>query len=46
MLIGAGTKVLGPILIGDNAKIGAGAVVLKDVENGTTVVGIPAHKVK
>ena len=46
VLIGAGTKVLGPILIGDNAKIGAGAVVLKDVENGTTVVGIPAHKVK
>ena len=45
VLIGAGTKVLGPIIIGDNAKIGAGAVVLKDVEKGTTVVGVPAHKV-
>lgn len=46
VLIGAGTKVLGPILIGNNSKIGAGAVVLKDVEKGTTVVGIPAHEVK
>ena len=46
VLIGAGSKVLGPILIGDNVKVGASAVVLKDVEKGTTVVGVPAHKVR
>ena len=41
MLIGCGAKVLGNITIGKNAKIGANAVVLKDVANCTTVVGIP-----
>lgn len=46
VLIGAGSKVLGPILVGDNAKIGASAVVLKNVKKGATVVGIPAHIVK
>ena len=40
--IGAGAKILGGITIGDNANIGANAVVLKDVEEGQTVVGIPA----
>lgn len=45
VMIGAGAKVLGPIIIGDNAKIGAGAVVLKNVEANTTVVGVPAKKV-
>lgn len=44
VLVGAGAKVLGPILIGDNAKIGAGAVVLKEVPKGKTVVGIPAKE--
>ena len=42
VIIGCGAKVLGPIKIGDNTKIGANAVVLKDVECDTTVVGIPA----
>ena len=41
VIIGAGAKLLGPIVVGDNAKIGANAVVLKDVPEGATVVGIP-----
>ena len=41
VIIGCGAKVLGPINIGDEAKIGANAVVLKDVPQGKTVVGIP-----
>ena len=44
-MIGAGAKILGPILIGDNAKIGAEAVVLHNVEKNTTVVGMPAYKI-
>lgn len=43
VIIGAGAKLLGPIVIGDNAKVGANAVVLKDVPSGSTVVGIPAQ---
>lgn len=39
VVIGCGAKVLGPILIGDNAKIGANAVVVKDVPVGVTAVG-------
>ncbi len=45
VMVGAGSKVLGPINIGDNVKIGAGAVVLHDVENNTTVVGTPIDRV-
>lgn len=44
--IGAGAKVLGPVLVGDYAKIGANAVVVKDVPAGATVVGIPAKIVR
>lgn len=40
--IGAGAKILGPINIGDDAVIGANAVVLKDVPEGTLAVGVPA----
>ena len=43
--IGAGAKVLGPIKIGDNAKIGANAVVLKEVPEGATAVGVPARNI-
>ena len=43
VLIGAGVKVLGPIVIGNNSKIGAGSVVLKDVPPNSTVVGVPAR---
>ncbi|MFV0381242.1 MAG: serine O-acetyltransferase EpsC [Breznakia sp.] len=45
VLIGAGAKVLGDITIKKNAKVGANAVVLVDVEENTSVVGIPAKTV-
>jgi len=41
--IGAGAKLLGKISIGENAKIGANAVVLCDVPANTTSVGVPAR---
>ena len=41
-IIGSGAKILGNITIGENAKIGANSVVLNDVPNGATAVGIPA----
>src|SRR4030066_69050 len=40
---GAGAKILGPITIGDGAKIGSNAVVVKDVPAGATAAGIPAR---
>ncbi|HEY5852209.1 MAG TPA: DapH/DapD/GlmU-related protein [Lysobacter sp.] len=43
VLIGSGAQVLGPIRIGRGAKIGANAVVVRDVPAGATVVGIPAR---
>ena len=46
VMIGAGAKVLGPITVGRNAKIAAGAVVVKDVEPNSTVVGVPGMTVK
>ena len=45
VMIGAGAKVLGPLTIGDNAKIAAGAVALHDVPADSTAVGIPARVV-
>lgn len=42
-IIGSGAQVLGPITIGVRARVGANAVVTKDVSEGTTVVGIPAR---
>ncbi|WP_286294165.1 serine O-acetyltransferase [Methylomarinovum tepidoasis] len=45
VVVGAGAKILGPIHVGDNARIGSNSVVLKDVPAGATVVGIPAHVV-
>lgn len=46
VIIGAGAQVLGPINVGNDVKIGANAVVLNDVEDHVTVVGVPAHKVE
>lgn len=43
VVIGAGAKVLGPITLGDNAKVGSNAVVVKDVPAGATAVGVPAR---
>lgn len=43
VVVGAGAKILGPLTIGENAKIGSNAVVVKDVPAGATAVGIPAR---
>jgi len=43
VVIGAGAKILGPVLVGDEAKIGSNAVVVRDVPPGATAVGIPAR---
>ncbi|MBE0609095.1 MAG: serine acetyltransferase, partial [Dehalococcoidia bacterium] len=43
VFIGTGAKVLGPITIGDNARIGANAVVMNDVPANSTAVGVPAR---
>lgn len=45
VVIGSGAQVLGPIVVGENAKVGANAVVTKDVVPGATMVGIPAKPV-
>lgn len=46
VMIGSGAKVLGPITIGRNAKVAAGAVVVRDVEPNCTVVGVPGEVVR
>lgn len=43
--IGTGAKLIGPVKVGDNAEVGANAVVTRDVEPGATVVGVPARPV-
>jgi serine O-acetyltransferase len=43
VVIGAGAKVLGNITLGENCRIGAGSVVLQDVPDNSTVVGVPGH---
>ena len=43
VVVGAGAKILGPIVMGDGARIGSNAVVLKDVPEGATVVGVPGR---
>lgn len=46
VVVGAGAKILGPIIIGDGAKIGSNAVVVKPVPAGATAIGIPARLVE
>lgn len=46
VIVGAGAKILGAINVGDGARVGANAVVVKDVAPGQTVVGIPARPVE
>lgn len=45
VVVGAGAKILGPIIIGEKARIGSNAVVVKNVHKETTVVGIPGREV-
>ena len=45
VVVGSGAQVLGPIVVGDGARVGANAVVTKDVAPNSTVVGIPAKPV-
>jgi serine O-acetyltransferase len=46
VMVGAGAKVLGPVTIGDNSKVGANALVLLDVPQNSTAVGVPARVVR
>ena len=45
VVVGSGAQILGPVLVGKNAKIGANAVVTKDVPDNAVMVGIPAKNV-
>ena len=45
VVVGSGAQILGPVTIGENAKIGANAVVTKDVEPNAIMVGIPAKNI-
>jgi len=45
VVVGSGAQVLGPVTVGENAKIGANAVVTKDVPENAVMVGIPAKNV-
>jgi len=45
VIVGSGAQILGPITVGDGARVGANAVVSKDVPPGVTAIGIPAHVV-
>ena len=45
VVVGSGAQVLGPVVVGKNAKIGANAVVTKDVSENAVMVGIPAKNV-
>ena len=46
VLVGAGAKILGPITVGENARVGANSVVIDNVPPGMTVVGIPGKIIK
>ena len=45
VVVGSGAQILGPVVVGSNAKIGANAVVTKDVQENSVMVGIPAKNV-
>ena len=46
VVIGSGAQIIGPIKVGNNSRIAANAVVVKDVPENATMVGIPARAVK
>ena len=45
-MVGAGSNILGPITVSDNCKVAANAVVLKDIPENSTAVGVPAKVVR
>ena len=45
VVVGSGAQILGPVVVGKNAKVGANAVVTKDVPENAVMVGIPAKNV-
>ena len=46
VVIGAGAKILGPIILGDNVRVGSNSVVVKSIEADKTVVGVPGRVLK
>jgi serine O-acetyltransferase len=46
VVIGAGAKILGPITLGNDVRVGSNSVVVKSVDNSQTVVGVPARLLK
>ena len=44
-MVGSGAQVLGPVIVGENARIGANAVVTKDVPENGIMVGVPAKNI-
>jgi serine O-acetyltransferase len=46
VVIGSGAQILGPIKVGNNSRVAANAVVVNDVKENTTVIGIPAKEIK
>lgn len=45
IVVGAGAKILGPIMVNDGARIGSNAVVTKEVPEGTTIIGVPGRQI-
>src|SRR5208282_1914097 len=43
VVVGGGAKILGNITVGENCRVGAGSVVLRDVPDNSTIVGVPGH---
>ncbi len=46
VIIGAGAKILGPIVLGNNVKVGSNSVVIKSIDDNQTVIGVPARLLK
>ncbi|MEH6457019.1 MAG: serine O-acetyltransferase [Cocleimonas sp.] len=45
VVVGAGAKILGPIMVNDGARIGSNAVVVKEVPSGATIIGVPGRQI-
>ena len=46
VVIGSGAQILGPVKVGNNSRVAANAVVVNDVKENATVIGIPAKEIK